>query len=88
MKKNIRPKLYTLSTCIHCKATKRFLKEYNIDYDYIDVDMLNGEERDKVRKEVMKLSNGRFPTIIIGKEVIVGFQENKLIKALGLRNKK
>jgi glutaredoxin len=60
------------------------LKEHNIEYDYVDVDMLNDKERDKVRKDVMKLSGGRFPTIIIGKEVIVGFQEDKLIKVLGL----
>lgn len=33
MKKNIRPKLYALSTCVHCHATKRFLKEHNIDYN-------------------------------------------------------
>ena len=84
MKKKIRPKLYTLSTCVHCRATKLFLKEHNIDYDYIDVDMLNGKERDKARKDVMKISGGRFPTIIIGEKIIVGFQEDKLRKALGL----
>ena len=84
MKKTIRPKLYTLSTCAHCHATKRFLKEHNIDYDYVDVDTLDGGERDKVRKDVMKISGGRFPTIIVGKKVLVGFEEDKLRKALGL----
>jgi len=84
MKKNIRPKLYTLSTCVHCKATKRFLKEHGIDYDSVDVDLLEGEERDKVRKEVMKISGGRFPTIVIGKKVIVGFFEDEMREALGI----
>lgn len=84
MTKNIKPKLYTLSTCVHCKATKRFLKEHGIEYDYVDVDTLNGRERDKVREEVMKISGGRFPTIVIGKKVIVGFYEDKLKEALGL----
>ena len=84
MKKNIRPKLYTLSTCIHCRATKRFLKEHGIEYDCVDVDTLNGRERDKAREEVMKISGGRFPTIVIGKKVIVGFQEDKLREVLGL----
>jgi glutaredoxin-like protein NrdH len=82
--KKIKPKLYTLSTCMHCKATKRFLKEHGIEYDYVDVDTLNGIKRDKVREEVMKISGGRFPTIVIGKKVIVGFQEDKLKEALGL----
>ncbi len=85
MKKNIRPKLYTLSTCVHCSATKRFLREHGIDFDYVDVDMLDGREKDKVRAEVMKISGGfRFPTIVVGKKVIVGFHEDKLRKALGL----
>ncbi|MGB8216684.1 MAG: glutaredoxin family protein [Candidatus Methanoperedens sp.] len=84
MTTKIKPKLYTLSTCVHCKATKRFLKENGIEFDYKDVDKLDGEERDEVRDEVMRLSGGRFPTIIIGKKVIVGFHEDQLREALGL----
>ncbi len=85
MKKNIRPKLYTLSTCMHCRATKRFLKEHGIDFDYVDVDKLDGEEKEEVLSEVKRISgNVRFPTIVIGDKVIVGFYEDKLRKALGL----
>jgi glutaredoxin len=85
MKKNIRPKLYTLSTCVHCKATKRFLKEHGIEYDYVDVDLLEGKEEDKIRDELVKVSGGfRFPTIVVGKKVIVGFYEDELREALGL----
>jgi glutaredoxin-like protein NrdH len=83
--KRARPKLYTLSTCIHCSAAKRFLKEHGIDFDYVDVDKLDGSERDKVQEEVMKIGGGfRFPTIVVGKKVIVGFYEDKLKEALGL----
>jgi glutaredoxin-like protein NrdH len=85
MKKNIKPKLYTLSTCMHCKATKRFLKKNGIDFDYVDVDKLDGEEKETVEQEVLELAGGlRFPTIVIGDKVIVGFQEDKLREALGL----
>ena len=85
MKKMIKPMLYTLSTCVHCSAAKRFLKENNIEYDYIDVDKLDGEEKDDVLSQMMKVSGSmRFPTIIIGKKVIVGFYEDKLKEALGL----
>ncbi len=85
MTKNIKPRLYTLSTCVHCKATKRFLKENGIEYDCVDVDKLNGRERDKVRAELMKISGGlRFPTIVVGKKVIVGYYEDKLREALGV----
>ena len=77
--------LYTLSTCVHCAATKRFLSERGIEYDYVDVDLLEGEESEKIRDEVLKVSGGfRFPTIVMGKKVIVGFYEDKLREALGL----
>lgn len=85
MKKKTRPILYTLSTCVHCTATKRFLREHGIDYDYVDVDTLDDGEKEKIRNEIMKISGGfRFPTIIVGKKVIVGFYEDKLREALGL----
>jgi glutaredoxin-like protein NrdH len=85
MKNKIKPKLYTLSTCVHCRATKRFLKENGIEYDYVDVDKLNGKEREDVLSEMMKISpDVRFPTIVIGDDVIIGFQENKIREALGL----
>ncbi|MBW2169223.1 MAG: glutaredoxin family protein, partial [Deltaproteobacteria bacterium] len=38
-------KIYTLSTCSHCKATKRFLDKCNIKFEFEDVDLLEGEER-------------------------------------------
>jgi glutaredoxin len=85
MTKNIKPMLYTLSTCVHCSATKRFLKENNIEYDYVDVDKLDGSEREDVLSQMLEISGSmRFPTIIIGKKVIVGFYEDKLKEALGL----
>ena len=83
--KKIKPKLYTLSTCMHCSATKRFLKKHGIEYDCVDVDRLNGEEKEKIRSELIKISGGlRFPTIVVGKKVIVGFYEDKLREALRL----
>ena len=81
----IKPKLYTLSTCMHCRAAKRFLKKCGIDYDYVDVDKLNGKEKENILSEIMKLSGTcRFPTIKIGDRVIVGFYEDKIREALGL----
>jgi glutaredoxin len=85
MTKNIKPKLYTLSTCVHCSAAKRFLKEKNIEYDYVDVDKLEGSEREDVLSQMLKESGSmRFPTIVIGNKVVVGFYEDKLKEALGL----
>ncbi len=78
-------KIYTLSTCSHCKAAKRLLDECTVKYEFTDVDLLSGEEREAVLEEVKKFNpQCSFPTIIIGEQVIVGFQEDKIKKALGL----
>jgi len=78
-------KLYTLSTCSHCMRTKRFFKEHGIDTDTVDVDLLTGEERERIMNEVRKLNpDCTFPTICIDDDVIVGFNEDKLRKALGI----
>ena len=78
-------KMYTLSTCSHCKATKKFLDTCSVKYEFTDVDLLPISERDAILEDVKKINpRCTFPTIIIGDEVIVGFQEDKIKKALGL----
>lgn len=79
-------KIYTLSTCSHCKAAKKFLSENNVSYDFTDVDLLEGDEKALVLEEIKK-HNPRltFPTIIInGRMVIIGFQDREIREALGL----
>ena len=78
-------KIYTLSTCSHCKATKKFLDECKIEFEFEDVDLLEGEERAAILDEVRKWNPScSFPTIIIGDKVIVGFKEGEIKEALGL----
>ncbi len=76
-------KLYALSTCIHCKNTKELLDEKKIDYDCVYVDLLKGEERNKVLNEVKEL-NPRlsFPTLVIGEKCIIGFKKDDIEDAL------
>ena len=77
--------LYTLSTCSHCNRTKRFFKDQGIDMEFIDVDLLSGAEREHIMDEVRKFNpDCSFPTICIDEHVIVGFNEEKLRKALKL----
>jgi glutaredoxin-like protein NrdH len=77
-------KLFSLSTCSHCKSTKRLLDECTIEYDFVDVDLLEGEKRDIIIEDIKKLNpKCSFPTIIIGDRVIVGFKENEIREALG-----
>jgi len=72
--------LYALSTCVWCKRTKRLLNELGIAYDYIFVDLLNGDEKDYAKKQMEKWNpRGSFPTIVIGnKKCIVGYDVEKI----------
>ena len=80
-----RVKLYTLSTCGHCRSTKKLLKRYKIEYDAVDVDLTSGDERKALVEEVRKYNQAlSFPTIIIGEKVIVGYKESQIKEALGL----
>lgn len=78
-------KIYTLSTCSHCKATKKLLDDCRVQYEFTDVDLLEGDERAAVLEDVRKLNpRCSFPTIIIGDKVIVGYKEDEIKEALAL----
>ena len=82
--KKAKIRLYTLSTCSHCIRTKKFFKEEGIDVEFTDVDLLTDAEREKVMEEVRKLNpDCSFPTICIDDTVVVGFNEERIRKALG-----
>ncbi len=78
-------KVFSLSTCSHCKSTKKLLSNCTVQYDFIDVDLLEGDERKAILADVKKFNpKCSFPTIIIGDSVIVGHKEDKIKEALGL----
>jgi len=77
--------LFSLSTCSHCKATKKLLSECEVEYEFTDVDLLQGDERKAILEDVKSFNpKCSFPTIIIGDRVIVGYKENEIKEALGL----
>ena len=77
--------IYTLSTCSHCKSTKKLLDECTVQYEFIDVDLLEGEERKAILDDIKKINpRCSFPTIIIGDKVIVGFKEKEIKEALNI----
>lgn len=79
--------LYALSTCSHCKSTKKLLSEYNVEYDYIEVDDLEGVERKAVLADIKELNpRCSFPTVKINDTVIVGYKEKLIKEALGIRD--
>mgnify|MGYP006292120273 CR=1 FL=1 len=84
-KKDKKVFLYTLSTCGWCKKTKDFLKENNIEYEYIDVDKCSRDEQKKIIQELRdKKVPAAFPIIMIDDKTISGFKQKQLSKELDL----
>jgi glutaredoxin len=78
-------KVFTLSTCGWCKKMKELLKALEVEYEYVDIDLAEGEERENVREELRKY-NPRIsaPTVVVddGKEVIIGYKEDEVRRCL------
>jgi len=79
--------LYAISTCAWCKRAKKLLKDNEIEYEYVDVDLCSKEEQEEMRSDILS-RGGRlsYPTIIIDNDILItGFQEDKIRKALEVR---
>lgn len=75
--------IYTTPTCVFCKMTKEFLKERNVPYEEKNV-----AEDAAAREEMIKKSRQMgVPVILLGDEVIVGFNKPALQKWLATRVK-
>jgi glutaredoxin len=78
--------LYALSTCGWCRRVKDLFNANNIEYDYIDVDLCVGQEREEAINQVQKLNpRVSFPTIQIDDSVVVGFDEEKIKQLLEIK---
>ena len=78
--------LYALSTCVWCKKTKAFLEEMHVDFRYLDVDLLDKQERATVMDEIRKWNPAcSFPSLVIdNSRCIVGYNEQKMRESLNL----
>lgn len=76
--------MYALSTCAWCKATKKFLKDNDVEYEYVDVDLTSDEDHEKIRKDITSRgAEPSYPTVIVDdKTVITGFRKDKLREVL------
>jgi len=73
-------KIYSTPTCHFCHLAKDFFKENNVPFT--DYDVLTDLEK---RQEMFKVSGGSsVPVIVIGDEVIVGFDQTRISSLLGM----
>jgi glutaredoxin-like protein NrdH len=85
-KKHHKVILYALSTCAWCKMTKQFLKDNDIEYEYVDVDLCEEEDKQRIREHIQSKGGPlSYPTIIIDENMLItGFRTDKIREALGL----
>ena len=72
--------LLSLSTCIWCKKAKEFLESNNVQFEYVFVDLLESEEKDKVKETLKKWNPAcSYPTLVLNNSsCVVGFDEEKI----------
>jgi glutaredoxin-like protein NrdH len=78
--------VYALSTCVWCKMTKQFLKDHSVEFEYVDVDMCEEGDKQKIRQEIQSKGGSlSYPTTIIDDKIVVtGFRKDQLKEALGI----
>jgi glutaredoxin-like protein NrdH len=77
---------YGLSTCVWCKRTRKFLEDQEIQFEYIYIDKLKGQEREEAIEQVRCWNPAvSFPTVVIGGEqCVIGYKPDKIKEALDL----
>jgi len=78
--------MYAISTCAWCKRTKQFLKDNDIEFEYVDVDLSKEEDQEKIEKDITR-HGGKpvYPTLIVDDNILIaGFKVDKISEALGL----
>ena len=73
-------KVYSTSTCPHCKGVKNFLNEKGLIFEEFNV-----LEDQNARKEMIDKSGQMgVPVIIVDDEIVIGFNRESLENKLGL----
>ncbi len=84
--KNHKVFMYALSTCVWCKRIKQFLKDNDIDHEYVDVDLESAEERKKIEGDLASRDCYVYPALLVdGGRLIKGFKVDEIKEALGIR---
>ena len=71
--------VYSTKTWPHCQPAKDYLASKGVSFVEKDI-----QADPAARKELMGLGSMSVPTIKIGEEVIVGFDQGRIDKLLGL----
>ena len=73
--------IYSTPTCHFCQMTKEFFKEHDIEFTDYDV----STDVEKRQEMIEKSGQMGVPVVFIDDEMIIGFDQTKLAKELGIK---
>ena len=77
--------MYTLSTCPWCRKTKQYFTDHNVPFQYVDYDLQSTPEQSKIEQEIQKRGGPlSFPWVLIGDDLVVGWNPAKYDELLAL----
>ncbi|WP_400161882.1 glutaredoxin family protein [Brevibacillus sp. TJ4] len=75
--------VYSSTNCSFCKQLKTYLEEQNISYEERNIDL-----SEEARQELSKIGIMSVPLTVIGEKQILGFNPNRIKKALAALEEK
>ena len=75
-----RIKIYTTPFCPYCELAKDLLNQQGIEFEEVNVQ----ENHAAAREMIQKSGQTGVPVLDIGGKIIIGFDREKILKALGL----
>ena len=75
----MRAKIYTTLFCPYCRMANEFLKQRGVEFEEVNVQ----ENHEAALEMIQKTGQNGVPVIEINNKIIVGFNREKIIEALG-----
>lgn len=73
-------KIYTTPFCPYCELAKDLLNQQGVEFEEVNVQ----EDQAAAMEMIRKSGQTAVPVLEIGGEIIVGFNREKILEALGL----
>lgn len=72
--------IYSTPSCHFCHMAKDFFKEKGVEFEDLNV----AEDQEKRKEMITKSGQMGVPVIVIGNNIVVGFNKPKIIELLGI----
>lgn len=73
--------IYSTPVCVYCKMAKDFFNTHGVKYTEISV----AGDKEKLAEMIDKSGQRGVPVIQIGEEIVIGFDEEVIKQALGIK---